>query len=125
MGARWIEEGVVAQAVTVQRALMRERQSLVADILGDAVVRHHPTSLSAWVRIPEHWQEEWFASELRKNGVAVTISDPFMTVKVKRPNAIRVCVGGAIDTPSLHRGLIQIRQTMDQMPGVHAFDVMY
>ncbi|AUG51771.1 PLP-dependent aminotransferase family protein [Thalassospira marina] len=125
IGARWIEDGVVAQAVTVQRALMRERQSLVAEILGDAVVRHHPTSLSAWVRIPEHWQEEWFASELRKNGVAVTISDPFMTVKVKRPNAIRVCVGGAIDTPSLHRGLMQIRHTMEQMPGVHAFDVMY
>ena len=125
IGARWIADGTVDQAVTVQRALMRERQALVAEILGDAVVRHHPTSLSAWVRIPAHWQEEWFASELRKNGVAVTISDPFMTVKVPRPNAIRLCLGGAVDTPALHHGLMQIRHTMDQMPGVHAFDVMY
>ena len=125
IGARWIADGTGDQAVTVQRALMRERQTLVAEILGDAVVRHHPTSLSAWVRIPHHWQEEWFASELRKNGVAVTISDPFMTVKVPRPNAIRICVGGAVDTPSLHHGLMQIRHTMEQMPGVPAFDVMY
>ncbi|MFH1805064.1 MAG: PLP-dependent aminotransferase family protein [Pseudomonadota bacterium] len=125
IGARWIADGTVDQAVTVQRALMRERQVLVADILGDAVIRHHPTSLSAWVRIPPHWQEEWFASELRKNGVAVTISDPFMTIKMPRPNAIRICVGGAPDTPSLHHALLQIRQNMDQMPGVHAFDVMY
>ncbi|MCC9624423.1 PLP-dependent aminotransferase family protein [Thalassospira sp. MA62] len=125
IGTRWIADGTVDQAVTVQRALMRERQAMVADILGDAVVRHHPTSLSAWIRIPQHWQEEWFASELRKNGVAVSISDPFMTVKVPRPNAIRVCVGGAADTPSLHHGLMQIRHTMDQMPGVHGFDVMY
>ena len=125
IGARWIADGTVDQAVTVQRALMRERQALVAEILGDAVVRHHPTSLSAWVRIPAHWQEEWFASELRKNGVAVTISDPFMTVKVPRPNAIRLCLGGAADTPTLQHGLMQIRHTMEQMPGVHAFDVMY
>jgi DNA-binding transcriptional MocR family regulator len=125
IGARWIADGTVEQAVTVQRALMRERQALVADILGDAVIRQHPTSLSAWVRIPEHWQEEWFASELRKNGVAVTISDPFMTVKIPRPNAIRICLGGAPDTPSVQHALIQIRHTMDQMPGVHAFDVMY
>lgn len=34
IGARWITDGTVDQAVTVQRALMRERQALVAEILG-------------------------------------------------------------------------------------------
>lgn len=48
-----------------------------------------------------------------------------MTVKVPRPNAMRICLGGAPDTPTAQHALIQIRHTMDQMPGVHAFDVMY
>ena len=86
------------------------------------IIQHRSAPGSAF---PNIGRKNGFASELRKNGVAVTISDPFMTVKVPRPNAMRICLGGAPDTPTAHHALIQIRHTMDQMPGVHAFDVMY
>lgn len=69
IGARWIADGTIDQAVTVQRALMRERQALVAEILGDAVVRHHPTSLSAWSASPNIGKRNGLPLNCAKTGL--------------------------------------------------------
>lgn len=120
IAARWVRDGTAAHLVALQRQEMRARQQLVQDILGDYVLRNHPESLAAWVAVPDYWTEESLVQVLRERRIAVTISDPFMTPGARRPNAIRICLGGQFDQARLSEALEDIRDTFQRYPAINA-----
>lgn len=120
IASRWVEDGTAVHLVDVQRREMRARQQLVMKTLGEQVIRAPRNWLAAWVSVPDYWSEEALLQALRERGVAVTISDPFMTLGARRPNAIRICLGGQIDRTRLEEALVVIRDTFQRYPAINA-----
>ena len=129
MAARWIEDGTADRLIALQRAETQARQTIVSEALGRHVIGSHPLSLSAWLKIPDHWTEDALVRELRQRGVAVTASDPFIVPSgtgssgigfsgTGRPNAIRLCIGGQMSHATLRTALETVRTTFLQLPGL-------
>ncbi len=120
MAARWIVEGTLEELIAIQRKALALRQEAVSDLLGNHVLSSHPRAPAAWVRVPDHWDEESLVLELRDRGVAVTAADPFMVPPTVRPKAVRVCIGGAIDDDELRRALSIMSATFSKFPAINA-----
>lgn len=123
VATRWIDDGTAAHLVQVQRERLARRQALVAQILGGYVRGSHPHALSAWLRVPEHWQADHLVRALRKRDIAVTSPDPFLVRGVEsRPNAVRLCVGAEIGDDAFAAALRTVREVFEQYPQVHALE---
>jgi DNA-binding transcriptional MocR family regulator len=125
MAARWIEGGTADRLVALQRKESRARQAIVDDTVGRYVIGSHPLSLSAWLKVPDHWTEEALVRELNERGVAVTSSDPFIVNSGdrpggdSRPKAIRLCIGRQMSHATLRAALDTVRSTCLQLPGLN------
>ena len=119
MATRWIENGVAEVLLGVQRAEMRARQAIVAEVLGTAVVNPHPLALSVWLAVPAHWTEEALVRALFSHGVAVTPSDPFVVGPERGAGGIRLCLGGRLSHTRLRAALETVRDVLAQLAPVN------
>jgi DNA-binding transcriptional MocR family regulator len=85
------------------------------------VLGAHPQALSAWLRVPDHWQADRLVRELRNRDIAVTSPDPFLVRGADRPNAVRVCVGAEVNEETYKGALEIMRDVFEQYPQVHDF----
>jgi DNA-binding transcriptional MocR family regulator len=121
VATRWIVDGTAERLVQVQRERLGRRQALLQQTLGGYVLGAHPQALSAWLRVPEHWQAERLVRELRNRDIAVTSADPFLVRGADRPNAVRVCVGAEVSDETYKAALDTMREVFEQYPQVHDF----
>lgn len=120
IATRWIADGTALHLVELQREQLGRRQQMVREVLGDYIISTHPESMSAWLRIPEHWQLDGLAQQLRHRQIAVTLPDPFLVRGTPRPDAIRLCVGVEGSDERVHSALETIASVFRQYPQVHA-----
>ncbi|MBT0963366.1 MocR-like ectoine utilization transcription factor EhuR [Denitromonas iodatirespirans] len=120
VATRWIADGTANQLIDIQRERLARRHAMVLDVLGDYLLGSHPESLSAWLRIPEHWRLDSLAQQLRNSHIAVTLPDPFMVLGTPRPEAIRICLGAEGSDVRMHTALWTLRSVFQQYPHVHA-----
>ena len=118
MAARWVEDGTAERLLQVQRHETRERQTLLADIVGPVVASSHPDALCAWLGVPEGWTEDGLVRSLAAHGIAVTSSDPFIAGGERPAGGIRICIGGHYSQAHLRETFERMRATFEQMPPV-------
>ncbi len=121
IATRWIEGGEAMALVRLQRELIATRQAAVSAELGDYLHGSHPASLSAWLNVPEHWDLDALQHELRHEGIALTLPDPFLAPGWPRPRAMRLCIGVEGDEQRFRSGLASVRDIFEQYPDIHAF----
>lgn len=121
IATRWIHDGTADYLAGIQRARLAIRQTMVRDVLGDYLLGHHPTALSTWLGIPNHWPLDSLLKELRRRQVMLTAPDPFLVRGTTRPNAVRLCVGAEIDDAAVYDALKIVREVFEQYPTVHDF----
>ncbi|CAD6543399.1 Vitamin B6 salvage pathway transcriptional repressor PtsJ [Paraburkholderia sabiae] len=121
VATRWINDGTAARLVETQRERLAIRQALAQKVLGQYVLGSHPQALSVWLRVPNHWQADRLARELRNRNIAVTSPDPFLVRGAERPNAVRLCVGAEVSDEVYEEALETMRDVFEQYPQVHDF----
>ncbi len=104
---RWVEDGTALEIIAEKRKTGAYRQQVTRGILDDAGVQYrdtHPNSFHLWIPLPEPWRDESFASEARRQGVAVSPAWSF-TVGRRVPDAIRLSLGTPKTIDDLDRGV--------------------
>lgn len=120
IATRWIADGTANHLIEIQRERLGRRHDMVLEVLGDYRLGSHPESLSAWLRIPDHWRLDALAQQLRNSQIAVTLPDPFLLLGTRRPDAIRICLGAEGSDVRMHSALSTLRSVFQQYPHVHA-----
>ncbi|MGN6319522.1 MocR-like ectoine utilization transcription factor EhuR [Trinickia sp.] len=121
VATRWIADGTARRLVELQRTRLAARHAVLASRLGKYVLGSHPNAVSAWLRVPDHWQADRVVRELRNRQIAVTSPDPFLVRGAERPNAVRLCLGADVSEPAYEAALDVIAEVFEQYPHVHDF----
>ena len=104
--ARAHKTGLLAQALTQQRAEMRERQQMAAGLLDGLELQTQPAALHVWLHLPARWSGAEAALALARTGVLVTPADRFFIGRGSAPQALRVSLAAA-PTRSHLRGALE------------------
>jgi len=104
IATRWVADGTAWELLEWQRAALRTRNALAAEVLGDITRRQHPNSLHIWLPLPPAWREEEFVAHARLHNVAVAPGVSFAAEASVRTSAVRISVG-ATTADELRQGL--------------------
>jgi DNA-binding transcriptional MocR family regulator len=112
VASSWIGGGAADAILAARRREARERQTLAREVLGDADVETRPEAYYLWLRLPEPWRRDAFASVLRARGVDVTVADAFAVGRDAAPHAVRLCLGAARTRETLRRGVTLVAEAL-------------
>lgn len=115
LATRWIHDGTAQTALLAVRAESRARQRLVSSLLPRAICQTKPEAFHLWLRLPPPWTRQQFAECLRQRGVGAVPADAFATTEAV-PEAVRICLGGAVGRQHCAQSLERIAQTLSQPP---------
>lgn len=104
LATRWIEDGT---ADWIRRAIRKEtagRQAIAAEILEGFDYSTTEHAFSLWLRLPEGSTRAEVIGRMAGQRLGVVASDAF-TVAGLPGEAVRVCLGGALDRSELRNGL--------------------
>ncbi|MFI6626663.1 PLP-dependent aminotransferase family protein [Streptomyces sp. NPDC050528] len=103
-GVRWTVDGTVERLVAAKREDAAARQRLVAEELGEFVVRADPLTYYAWWELPAPWRADTFTAAAAAHGIAVTPGTAFSVDPKVTPDAVRLGLASAA-VPDLRRAL--------------------
>jgi DNA-binding transcriptional MocR family regulator len=112
IASRWIGGGAADAVLAARRREARERQRLALEVLGEADVETRPEAYYLWLRLPEPWRRDAFASVLRARAVEVTAADAFAVGRDPAPHAVRLCLGAARSREALRRGIARVAEVL-------------
>lgn len=104
IATRWVEDGTAWALLEWQRAALRARNALAADVLGGVACHQHPNSLHIWLPLPPAWREEEFVAHARLHNVAIAPGASFAAEPAVATSAVRISVG-ATTADELRQGL--------------------
>ena len=105
LALRWLEEGVVDRVLKYQRQGIGERVLLLTEGLGGmGRLRTRPGCLHAWLELPPPWSGEQFARSCADCGVQLVPSRNFSPGDRPSQEAVRICLGLAVDNHQVKRG---------------------
>jgi DNA-binding transcriptional MocR family regulator len=99
----WIEDGTVARLEADKRRDARQRQRLVAEVLGRLKRISHPASYFVWIPLEQEVRADAIAMALLQEGISVSTAHPFST-SAHVPHAIRLALG-SVSLATLRRSL--------------------
>jgi DNA-binding transcriptional MocR family regulator len=94
----------VERLVAAKREDAAARQGLVAEELGEFVVRADPLTYYAWWELPAPWRADTFTAAAAAHGIAVTPGTAFSVDPKVTPDAVRLGLASAA-VPDLRRAL--------------------
>lgn len=103
----WVEDGRYDRLIAETRAEAKRRQALAAQILPPASYAAHPCGYHLWVSLGDDDNAAQIGSALAGAGMTAISADSFSAGDTRAP-ALRVSLGGAIDTAGLRRGLTML-----------------
>ncbi|AMU93858.1 hypothetical protein AOA14_04475 [Sphingopyxis terrae subsp. terrae NBRC 15098] len=103
----WVEDGRYDRLIAETRAEAKRRQALAAEILPPASYAAHPCGYHLWVSLGDDDNAAQIGSALAGAGMTAISADSFSAGDMRAP-AVRVSLGGAIDTAGLRRGLTML-----------------
>src|SRR5258707_11418613 len=92
-----------------------ERQKFAVQLLPAGSYKTHPEAFHIWLSLPEPWNRIEFSSHMRARSVGVVGSDAFC-IDGKPPQAVRICLGGAVDRSECRAALELIHDALVQTP---------
>jgi DNA-binding transcriptional MocR family regulator len=120
IAGRWLNDGTAERLIQLQRKEARERHAILQETLSGHIIRSHPLSPSAWLRVPEGWTEAQLVTVLRERRIMVTPSAPFFVGPEGAQAGIRVCLAGRVSQDALRSALGTIKETFLQLPSLEA-----
>jgi DNA-binding transcriptional MocR family regulator len=115
LATRWILDGTGDALLAEVRRESIERQRLAAAILPKARCRADPIGFHLWLSLPEGWTRSAFVGHMRSTGIGVVASDAFVTDGTP-PEAVRVCLGGPADQPTVRSALEFMAHALSESP---------
>lgn len=119
LATRWIEDGTADAILRFVRGETLARQRLALDILPAGIFRSDPLGFHLWLDLPKPWTRSAFVSQTRGTGIGVVASDAF-AVGVAPPEAVRICLGGAVDRAGVRRALDFMTHLLQRSPEASA-----
>jgi DNA-binding transcriptional MocR family regulator len=116
---RWVNDGTAEAMLQAIRAESMARQALATKHLGRHAFQAHAEGFHLWLPLSSAWSVVEFASYLRTQGVGVVASVAFST-DGNPPDAVRICLGGALDRDECDQALRLIADTLDHPLHPHA-----
>ncbi|MEM9255195.1 MAG: PLP-dependent aminotransferase family protein [Pseudomonadota bacterium] len=113
LATRWIEDGTLQEMTHAIRAESRERQRLALQHLADFRLQTHPDAFHLWLHLPGGYtaNPSVLAAHFRTKGISVVSSAGFCTNN-DPPDAIRLCLGGAVSRSELEESLRLLSDTL-------------
>lgn len=119
----WVADGTAEAMLQAVRAECAARQALAARHLAGHPVQAQPEAFHLWLPMNGAQANGWtgveFASYLRSQGVGVVAAAAFST-DGDPPEAVRVCLGGALTRDDCEDALRLIADTLDHPRHPHA-----
>lgn len=115
LATRWIHDGTAQETLLAIRKESRARQSLVSALLPRSACQTKPEAFHLWLRLPKPWTRSAFAASLRAHGVGAVQADAFSATS-EVPEAVRICLGGAVGRQHCAQSLEVIAQTLAHPP---------
>lgn len=116
VATRWLEDGTANAILKAQLVELRARHALVTTILAGHSFNADPRCMFIWLRLPEPWRAEEFATNIRAHGVAVMPAAAFAADRQPVEHAVRVNVGCASSREELATALRIIASTLADRP---------
>ncbi|MEO3997794.1 PLP-dependent aminotransferase family protein [Mesorhizobium sp. CAU 1732] len=104
IASKWVSDGTAMELVDWQRAAIRRRHDIAAEVLDGVKLRSHPESLHLWLPLPDGRSEDGFVSQARLQGVAIAPGVSFRTSEARWTPAVRISLGST-DEAELRIGL--------------------
>lgn len=115
IATRWVADGTAWELLEWQRAALRARNALAAEMLGDIPRRQHPNSLHIWMPLPPAWRESDFVAHARLHNVAVAPGASFAAEASVATSAVRISVGSTT-AEELRQGLEVVTRVVRAEP---------
>ena len=119
VATRWITDGTADAVLQFIRTESAARQALASRHLAHHDVQAQPEAFHLWLPVASTWGVVELASFLRSQGVAVVASAAFST-DGDPPDAVRICLGGALTRDDCDAALRLIADTLDHPQHPHA-----
>jgi DNA-binding transcriptional MocR family regulator len=104
IATRWVTDGTAMELVRWQRAALRRRQDIAAEVLTGVDYRVHRDGLHLWLELPGDRAEESFVSQARLRGVAIAPGSSFRIAEAPWHPAVRISLGSTAEA-ELRAGL--------------------
>jgi DNA-binding transcriptional MocR family regulator len=98
MACQWIEDGTAEQLANWQRAELAARNKIAAQTLERFQYTARESGLHVWLQLPAPWRSATFVREARARHVLVTPADVYATEQHPVPQAVRISLGGAVES---------------------------
>lgn len=93
IATRWVQDGTAWELVEWQRAAIRRRHAIAAEVLAGSPFGAHPDSLHIWLPLPKGRSEDGFVSHARLQGVAIAPGVSFRISDAPWEPAVRISLG--------------------------------
>ena len=108
----WLDDGRYDRLVEAMRSEAMRRLAVAADILAGLPYQAHPQGYHLWLPLPAGLDGAELADAMRPSGLSVVAGDRFR-IAPGADQAVRISLGGLIETPRLARALHLIRGHID------------
>ncbi|BBE70873.1 PLP-dependent aminotransferase family protein [Oharaeibacter diazotrophicus] len=115
LATRWIEDGTADQILRFVREETHARQAMATQLLPANAYLTDPLAFHVWLKLPKPWTRAGFVARMRRTGIGVVAADAFAAGRTP-PEAVRVCLGGAIDRGGCRRALEYAAHILEQTP---------
>jgi DNA-binding transcriptional MocR family regulator len=103
--SRWIEDGTATTLADHKRRTLRERQTILRQLLGKHDLITHPCGMHAWLGLPEGREAREFGHEAAAHGVTLSSGDIFAVTRGAGRGHIRICIGNPPSNKAVTNGL--------------------
>ncbi|MBM3571282.1 MAG: PLP-dependent aminotransferase family protein [Alphaproteobacteria bacterium] len=119
--SRAIAVGTAERLSLAKRREAAARQDMALSRFPDLAIETKPTAFHLWMRLPEPWRGQEFATAARRLGVAISPVEAFATSdrsggRLPAPHAVRISLGGVKSRDLLARGLDILACIVRQRP---------
>jgi DNA-binding transcriptional MocR family regulator len=97
IASKWVADGTAVELLEWQRAALRRRHAIAAEVLAKVKYLGHRDSLHIWVPLPGARTEEGFVAQARLQGVAIAPGTSFRISDAPWQPAVRISVGSTTE----------------------------
>ncbi|WP_249975920.1 PLP-dependent aminotransferase family protein [Vreelandella olivaria] len=116
VACHWITQSAAHTLLEWQTEELAMRQQLAASILSGYTLGRRAHGSNVWLTLPEGSRAVALCERLLNRGVKVSSAEPFCVGSAPAPQAIRICIGAAVDRQVLTKALMMIKECLVQPP---------
>jgi DNA-binding transcriptional MocR family regulator len=97
IASKWVSDGTAMELIHWQRAALRRRHDIAAEVLAGVDYLSHRDALHLWLPLPGDRNEEGFVAQARLRGVAIAPGTSFRIAQATWQPAVRISLGSTTE----------------------------